>query len=306
MTAMPFRYAVYGLMVESDFALASLSPCPEGSAADLRLRRASSGHFAPLGAEAPAPHWYRYRSLPQGGVHLGIPGILDAEVSADGRSAFCAPAPGGDARAFEANILNFVLTIALTLRGEEPLHATTVAVGRRAVGLLGDSGSGKSTLAAQLLSEGATLVTDDMLRVGYDGATAVAYRGPPRLKLFDEQARRLMPAAARDASFNPMSGKLLVEVGGRPGDDGVALAALIRLQEPPDGTQVSVRRVEGSEAILTLLASTLHRDHRPAPRMAGQLRQIERLARTVPLFVLGYPRRHDMLPAVAAAVRRCA
>lgn len=294
------RYAVYGLTVESAFPLGTLPTAAGGEQADVRILRASSGTFAGFDAGASESTWYRHEALADGGVYLAIPDVLQAMIGADGRTARCAPARGGDPRSFEANVLNFVLTAALTLQGEEPLHATVVRLDHRAVGFLGDSGVGKSTLAAFLLAEGAELVTDDMLRIAYDGGEAMAWRGPPRLKLFDEQARLLLPAAAREAAFNPMSGKLLVEAASSH-DDRVPLAALFWLDEA--ASAVAVRRVQGVEAIKRLLASTLHRDHRPRDRTERQLHALQRLARSVPLFVLAYPRRHELLPAVGDAVR---
>jgi hypothetical protein len=299
------RYAVYGLTVESAFPLRTL-PSTEGDGqADVRILRAPPSSFAGFDASASETTWYRHERLADGGIYLAIPDVLQAMISADGRVTRCAPVPTGDPRSFEANVLNFVLTAALTLQGDEPLHATVVRLDERAVGFLGDSGAGKSTLAAFLLADGAELVTDDMLRIAYDAGEAVAYRGPPRLKLFDEQARLLLPAAARDAAFNPMSGKLLVEATSSR-DDRFPLAALFWLDEAAPATEetVAVRRVQGVEAIKMLLASTLHRDHRPPERTERQLRAIEWLARAVPLFALGYARCHDLLPAVANAVRR--
>jgi hypothetical protein len=140
-----------------------------------------------------------------------------------------------------------------------------------------------------------------MLRVAYSAGEAMAYRGPPRLKLFDTEARRLLPAAARDAAFNPMSGKLLVEAASSR-DDLMPLSALFWLGEAASGTAVAVRRVRGIEAIKILLAATLHLDHRPPERTGRQLQVLERLAKAVPLFALGYDRRHDLLPSVADAV----
>jgi hypothetical protein len=298
------RHAVYGLTVESAFPLGTLPPVDGASPVDVRILRAPASAFAGRSANAQAEGWYRHEPLADGGLYLVIPQVVRAFIGADGRTARCAPAPDGDPRAFEANVLNFVLTAALTLQGEEPLHATVVRVGDRAIGFLGDSGAGKSTLAAFLLAAGAELVTDDMLRIGYATGTATAYRGPPRLKLFDEDVRRLLPAASRDAAFNPMSGKLLVEAAPAH-DDRFPLAALYWLDEAePGDVPVAVRRVQGVEAIRILLAATLHRDHRPPQRTGRQLRAMERLARDVPLFALGYARRYDLLPAVADAVLR--
>lgn len=298
------RYAVYGLTVESEFPLGTLPSPQDDGRADVRILRAAPGTFAGFDASASPTTWYRREPLADGSIYLGIPDVLQAIISADGRAARCAPAPDGDPRSFEANVLNFVLTAALTLQGEEPFHATVVRVDDRTIGFLGDSGVGKSTLAAFLLAQGAELVTDDMLRIVYDAGEPMAHRGPPRLKLFDEQARLLLPAAIRDAAFNPMSGKLLVEAASSR-EAGVPLSALFWLDEPPaTETAVTVRRVLGVEAIRILLASTLHRDHRPPERIERQLRSIERLAKSVPLFAVAYPRRHELLPAVADALRR--
>jgi serine kinase of HPr protein (carbohydrate metabolism regulator) len=50
------------------------------------------------------------------------------------------------------------------------LHATTVAIGGRAVLLRGPSGSGKSDLALRLIDAGARLVADDRSELRRDGA----------------------------------------------------------------------------------------------------------------------------------------
>jgi hypothetical protein len=307
-SAARWRHAVYGLVVESDFALDGLPTLRDDSVrADVRLARVPAGYFSSHDAQPMPGSWYRHQSLSNGAVYLTVPGVLQAEIEGGGRTALCAPMPDADPRAFAANVLNFVLAVALTLQGEEPLHGTAVRLQNRAIGLLGESGTGKSTLAAYLLADGGALVTDDMLRIGFVTGEAMAYPGPARLKLFDAQARRLLPEAARSAAFNPLSGKLLVQAGSPMDEDPVPLAALFWLGEPapPAGASVTVRRVQGAEAIGILLSATLHRDHRPAHRMERQLHDIQRIARSVAVFAVGYARRHEVLPEVAAVLRRC-
>jgi len=59
------------------------------------------------------------------------------------------------------------------------VHATTVAIGGRAVLLRGPSGSGKSDLALRLIDAGASLVADDQSQLSRDGATIlVSAPGP--------------------------------------------------------------------------------------------------------------------------------
>lgn len=56
----------------------------------------------------------------------------------------------------------------------ETLHASTVAIGGRAVLISGPSGSGKSDLALRLLDRGFTLVSDDQTIVRRDGERLIA------------------------------------------------------------------------------------------------------------------------------------
>jgi HPr kinase/phosphorylase len=57
------------------------------------------------------------------------------------------------------------------------VHATTVAIGGRAVLLRGPSGSGKSDLALRLIDAGARLVSDDQTRI-WRAANVLMARAP--------------------------------------------------------------------------------------------------------------------------------
>jgi serine kinase of HPr protein (carbohydrate metabolism regulator) len=60
---------------------------------------------------------------------------------------------------------------------EQPLHATTVAIGGRAVLITGVSGAGKSDLALRLIDRGAVLVADDRTLLAARGGRLFA--SPP-------------------------------------------------------------------------------------------------------------------------------
>jgi len=92
------------------------------------------------------------------------------------------------------------------------IHATAVAIGGRAVLLMGPSGSGKSDLALRLIDRGAMLIADDQVRLARagDGLTASA---PPSI------AGRM---EVRGVGIVPVSWR-----------DGVPVALLVDLEAPP-------------------------------------------------------------------------
>lgn len=65
------------------------------------------------------------------------------------------------------------------MRSGAHIHATCVALGERAVLLIGPSGSGKSDLALRLIDRGATLVSDDRVSIDLkDGNLIASSPGP--------------------------------------------------------------------------------------------------------------------------------
>src|SRR4051794_32507466 len=116
----PYRHFVYGLVVESDFRLASIEAMPYADVEpSVRICFASPDTFLDRSRELPADpdDWLQYSVLPDGAVYLKLDGVLQTIVSADGRSVLCGRLGNSDPRSFEAHLLNFALSIALTLRG---------------------------------------------------------------------------------------------------------------------------------------------------------------------------------------------
>jgi hypothetical protein len=306
------RYIVYGTTVESEIPLTSVAECRQPNApVSTRIVLGTDDYFRARSRDiAMDPdEWIQHVALPDGGLYLRAEGVFETVVSADGRHAVCARLGDTDDRSFEANLLNFVLGASLMLGGEEPLHATVVQLGSRAVGLLGESGAGKSTLAAYLIGQGAELVTDDMLRVTFAGDQTFAHPGPCRLKLFDEAARRFLADAVGAGSFNSVSGKIMVRphAAAAPSHRQVPLAGLFLLEEPLPGAPadaVSMRRLAGVELARTLIASTMNsRYHTPA-RLSNQFRFADRLARALPVFAVAYPRHFAVMDRVGEEIRR--
>jgi serine kinase of HPr protein (carbohydrate metabolism regulator) len=69
----------------------------------------------------------------------------------------------------------------LSRLSSETVHASSVALGGRAVLITGASGSGKSDLTLRLIDRGFTLVSDDQTLVRRDGDRLIA-SAPPSIK----------------------------------------------------------------------------------------------------------------------------
>lgn len=306
------RYSVYGLVVESELPLSSVDRTTEAHAdAAFRIAVAPAPYFQAriAGISAASDDWVHHAVLPDGSVYMKVENVFETIVSPEGRDVTCRRFGGSDASAFEANLLNFVVSTVLTLRGEEPLHATVVQRKGKGIALLGPSGAGKSTLAACLVGQGAELVTDDMLRLGFVDGGAFAYPGPYRLKLFDEPARRYLPGAIARGVFNASSGKTMMMPGeaGRPARPAYSVAALFWLGDPdaiPVPENVSIRRLGGAELAKCLISSAMDIRYRMPDRLVRQFRFSEQVARTVPVYALTYPRTFTAMDHVVEEIDR--
>ena len=307
-----YFYHVYGIALSVDEPLQSLPRIDGTPDPAVTLSFVEPAYFRglvpPERIVRPEGDWIAHAFLPDGRFYLDAPTVVEAVLSADGRSVACARRDAADARAVEANLLNIVIASALTLAGEEPLHGTAVDLGGHAIGLLGHSGAGKSSLAAFLVSTGARLLTDDVLRVEFVDGQAIAYPGPHRLKLFDEPAKRFLPNSLADGHFNTLSGKMMIPPPG-PAiiGRGTPLAALYFLGELPglaEPTQPSAIPLSGEQVLRVLLSSAMDDRNASPARLARQLRFAGQLAALVPIRALRYPRRFDLMDAVAQEIRR--
>jgi hypothetical protein len=308
-----YRYAVYGLVVASEQPFGSLEPACGADDLTITIRFAGPDGLAialPGGPPETTPDDPVVQvMLDDGSVYLKVEDIFEVVVSPDGRDVICSASPSVDRRTFEANLMNFVLGTALTLRGEEPLHSTVIDLDGRAIGLLGYSGAGKSTLAALLIKRGADLVTDDMLRVEFSRGAPFAHQGPYRLKLLDEPGRRFLPDALADGHFNSISGKLMVRPRetGRVRSGPLPLAGLYYIGELPGRPRpvaVSSVRLSGLELVKVILSSSMDDRYTVPNRLARQMAFAAQLSRMLPIYSLRYPRSFDVMDEVAEEIRR--
>ncbi len=109
-----------------------------------------------------------------------IHGVCDYVVAEDGATV---DALGRASSATRHALLDHVVPIALSLRGADSFHASSVTLDGRVVLFCAPSGTGKSTLAASFLADGGTSVSDDCTIVSMRRGTFVARAGYPGVRL---------------------------------------------------------------------------------------------------------------------------
>ncbi len=181
-------YSLYGLRIQSELPLTA-PVADESDEVNLIIRR---GEGLPAAATAPPGEIWAKADFGNGfgvqltklksGWSLFYPQTGEVRLSNDLRSATAHALPGKDA-ILPLLLIGSVPAWWLSLGGEAILHASAVAVGDEAVAFIGASGMGKSTLATLLCSAGASLITDDVLRLRPEGESFHCHWGTGELRL---------------------------------------------------------------------------------------------------------------------------
>jgi hypothetical protein len=244
-------------------------------------------------------------TLADGRVYLQWPDRFEFLIAPDGSEIAGRQLSAGVPEGFHSYLLGQALSFALIRHGLDPLHATVVTVGERGAAFLGDSGYGKSSLAAAFLAAGHRLLTDDLLVLTDGQRELSAHPGPPRLKLYQSSARRLLPGV-RGRRMMRSTPKLLFPLRARQLAGGPATLGVMYVLAPPHPlrppSRVTIRRLNGRQACLAMLRNTFNAAVVTPERLARQFAQSARLAASVPVKALTYPRSYRVLPAVRDAI----
>jgi hypothetical protein len=303
-----FQYGVYGISLRSEIPLV-LPECRGAALAHIDLKRGTPQAFsqAIAGTELTRrADWYHYAHLQDRSSYVRWRGLGEFLVSDRGRQILWDRAPEAPMESFQVYLLGQALSFALVKGGFEPLHGTAIVHQGQAIVLLGDSGFGKSTLAASFLAEGCPLLTDDLLLLRPSAAGMLAYPGPPRIKLFPDAARRLLPSAAAGVPMNSETNKHVIPLEAAQRCPGpVPLRAIYVLAPPHEmrrQRRVRIEPLPAREAFLALVSNTFNRYIADPDRLQRQVAESTGLLRSVPVRKLSYPRSLARLPEVREAI----
>ena len=302
-----YRYGVYGVTLLTDLPL----NLPKAGSSDVvvAVDVAFPGQFPSTNERlvTDPDDWIQIAIREDDALRMRWGSWFEIIVPCGGRRVLCYNLSELPLSTFEAYLTNFAVSAALIQQGEEPLHATVVDIGGRAVGLLGPSGAGKSTLAAVLINRGGVLLTDDMLRVTFEDDAAFAQPGPYRIKLFREPAERYFATSPSLGYWNPSGEKLVFKPNASAdGRTSRRLSALYYLDEPAPPLELdhpSLELLSGVELFKTILSASINTRLQSPRRLERQFLFAERLARTLPVYRLTYSRNFDIINIVADYVQ---
>jgi energy-coupling factor transporter ATP-binding protein EcfA2 len=193
---LPEDYFIYGLRIRSNLALPGLVSDQPAVPVDVEISFGSKPAFP---EELKREIWYV-------GANLGGDGEPNLKVWKLGSSYF--QLRYGDGTEFYVNttgtkvwatwpkeltledtVIYFegpVLGFVLRLRGTVCLHASAIAIGEKAVAIVGPAGSGKSTTAAAFSCLGYPVLSEDVVALTSRNSTLLVEPGYPRIRLWPQ------------------------------------------------------------------------------------------------------------------------
>ena len=157
-------------------------------------------------------------------------------------------------------LLGPVMGFVLRLRGVVCLHASAVAVGDRAIALVGLPGAGKSTAAAAFACAGYPAISDDVVALADKGSQFLVQPGYPRVNLWPDSVRRLFGSDNALPRITPTWEKRYLPLGQNGyhfASTPLPLGAIYILDSRDSSlTAPIIEAVPGKEAFMALVANT--------------------------------------------------
>ncbi len=239
----------------------------------------------------------------EAGFYLRFPGLADFEISADGRSVRCFPAPHVDDTTPEHLYLNQVLPMVFSNAGKFVFHASAVELGGGAVAFAAESGRGKSTLAAYFVAKGHRLLTDDALFLEPSGDSFDVFPSHPSIRLFADSGKMLTDRQAAKAPPLHFTSKTRFLAGETFGHC-LEPRTLRTIYFLGDGRSpgVEFRRLSVAEVLMELVRNSFILDVEDRATMRLHFDRLTEVAGKNTCYSLDYPRRFDNLDHVYEAM----
>lgn len=303
------RYLLYGIVLETDWQLqtplrhASVSDRP-----DLRFDVVSSppaeGGWATVKrVMMPDGEVYIEAGSIAGRPVIRIPNVGDAWLVEPDHIVFHLVRPEHDFHV-EVALLGVVMADWLERSGRSALHGAAACRAGISVAFLGPNGTGKTSLALALQDQNWALLTDDLVPISFDGATALVHPSFPQVRLWPEHALQMLGSISGLERAHPYYEKLRV---GLSADQSASQAEVLTVIYLPrrqrEQAHPTFESVDGTPAFFRLMANSFVPDLLDVPdRREAWFERLASILERVPVYSVVYPDDVSLLPDVASAV----
>jgi hypothetical protein len=205
-------------------------------------------------------------------------------------------------------LLNQVIPVVLSHLGKLVLHASACGTPHGVIAFMGTTGMGKSTLAASFGLQGYPVLTDDCLLVEEKDQEMMTVPSYPGLRLWPETVTALFD---RQPMLQPLAHytdkkRLLLEQEQSEGPRSLRAIFVLAIPDDLHNTDdVRITPLTASEALLETVKHSFQLDITDRKKLGQAFSQYEGLAKSVPFFILSFPREHALLPSVIRSVLFC-
>jgi hypothetical protein len=313
---------MFGLRVDSEIAMAISSvDSAAGDEAAWIVRYAGRAHEVP---EPDGPVFYERRCYAPchngdtvirvyrgpGGSWLWGNGIGTFHVLPGARQVNAYIEQEADERFVGNMVLGYLSAFVLHQLGHATLHASAVVTTHGAVVFMGPSGRGKSTMAAAFLRRGASLLTDDVLRLYVEGDSVYGVPSFPVMKLWDPSLECALDLHEELPDVAATVPKKIIGMEGRFGFNHRPVPirgfyVLNRYENDVDpGNEVTVTRISGQASLKTLLDQVPASAYLDPKEKALFLPRYAQFTRLAPVSLLSYPNGFEHQQAIYECVIR--
>lgn len=184
-------------------------------------------------------------------------------------------------------LLGPVMGFVLLLRGFISLHACAVAIGDRAVAIVGPAGAGKSTTAAAFAERGYRVLAEDVVTLRDRETEFLVQPGYPSIRLWPASVEALFGSADCLPKLTPTWDKCYLDLTQDKyafEHDPLPLAGIFLLAERKDDPATPfVQEVAPAEALLSLIANTYATYLMDRQMRAREFELLQRVLHSVPV-----------------------
>ncbi len=181
-------------------------------------------------------------------------------------------------------LLGPVMGFVMLLRGVVCLHASAIAVGEKAIALLGPAGSGKSTTAAAFSERGYSVLAEDVVTLDDHGRSFLVRPGYPCIRLWPASVKALYGSETHLPKLTPNWDKCYLDLKGQFHAEPLPLAAIYHLgPRRHDINAPFIETPDRSDGLLSLIANTYATKLMDKQMRAREFELLTRVMNNVPL-----------------------